>query len=56
MFEKKRRMRQAAAFDGQAAPRAGAPAPDEARYLGDLARLRQGAQTVTRRTPVISDG
>ncbi len=49
-------MRQATAFDGQDATRTGAPAPDEAQYLGDLARLRQGAQTTARHTPVISDG
>ncbi len=52
MFEKKKRMRQAAAFDGQGA----SPAGDDTPYQAELARMRRGAQWAAKETPVISDG
>lgn len=56
MFEKRRQIRQAAAFDGQTAHSPAASDPQDRRYLTDLARMRQGAQTAAKATPMISDG
>ena len=50
MFEKKRLMRQAAAFDGETTR------PADAENLSGLACLRRGAQAAAERTPEISDG
>ncbi len=56
MFEKKRRMRQAAAFDGRNGL---SPEVCDARgldYISELSRMRRGAQMACRNTPEISDG
>jgi hypothetical protein len=56
MFEKKRRMRQATAFDGETADPAEATLSGNTGYLAELARIRRGVHVLTRATPEISDG
>jgi len=56
MFEKKRRMRQAAAFDGQDALSGAVLGSGDAQYVAELKRMRQGVQTAAIHTPEISDG
>ena len=56
MFEKRRLIRQAAAFDGEAAQPAETAVPGDAEYLAQLSRMRHGAELAADRTPEISDG
>ena len=56
MFEKKKRIRQATAFDGQTTRPTGACAPQDTQYLAELGRMRTGAKAAAKATPVISDG
>ncbi len=56
MFEKRRLMRKAAAFDGETASPAETAVSADPQYLADLASLRRGARAATVDTPEISDG
>jgi hypothetical protein len=56
MFEKKRKMRQAAAFDGQIATPGETSVSVETPYLAELAQIRRAVQDIAKDTPVISDG
>ncbi len=56
MFEKRRLMRQAAAFDGETARRAETPVSTDPEYVAHLTRLRRSAEIAARKTPEISDG
>ena len=49
-------MHHAAAFDGQTTHPVQAPVPQDAQYLAELTRIRQGVQIAAKNTPVISDG